>query len=104
MGGSGRPPTPPTLGAPRRSRGASRSPVFFIIGSAREGVLDAAVDRERAAGRLGLAVRGQEQDSLGDVLGQDAGPQQVALAVEVLELLDGDALGGRPLAADLRRP
>ena len=60
-----------------------------------KGVLDAAVHGERAAGGLGRAVGGQEEHGLGHVLGQDARAEEVALAVEVLELVDRDALRAR---------
>src|SRR6266545_3574108 len=70
----------------------------------REGVLDPAVHRDGAARGLGRAVRCQEADGLGHVLGQDGRRQDIALAVEVLELLDGDALGPRALAPHVLRP
>src|SRR5215471_11823286 len=70
----------------------------------RKRVLHAAVDGEGAARGLGRAVRGEEKHRLRDVLGQDGRGQDVALAVEVLELLDGDALGAGALTAHVFRP
>ena len=54
-------------------------------------------------GRLifGVGVGGEEQHRLGDVLGQDARAEQVARAIEVLELLHADALRRGALAPDL---
>src|SRR4029450_11924744 len=69
--------------------------------SARERVLDTAVHRERTAGGLGRAVGGEEQGGLRHVVRQDPRTQEVALAVEILDLVDADALRGRALAADL---
>src|SRR4029450_8699472 len=75
-----------------------------ITPSPRESVAHAAVHRQGAAGGLGGPVRGEEQHGLGDVLGKDVDAEQVALAIEVLEPLDGDPLGRCPLAADLVGP
>src|SRR5215475_3290191 len=72
--------------------------------SAREGVLDTAVHRERAAGGLGRAVGGKEQGGLRHVVRQDPRAQEVALAVEIFDLVHADALRGRALAANLLRP
>src|SRR5439155_493623 len=74
-------------GRPRRSPGAST----------RKGLANAAVDGERASRGLRRTVGGEEERRLGHVLGQDAHPEQVALAVEVLEVLDRDPLGRRAL-------
>src|SRR5947199_10665197 len=75
-----------------------------VTASPRERVPHAAVHGQRAAGGLGGSVRGQEQDGLGDVLRQDADAQQVALAVEILELAHRDPLGRGALASHLVRP
>src|SRR5262245_65266853 len=75
-----------------------------ITGSPRERVPHAAVDRHRAAGRLGGAVRRQEEHGLSDVLRQDADAEEVALAIEVLDLIDPDPLRRGALAPDLVRP
>jgi hypothetical protein len=71
----------------RPSRPARRS------GSPREGVADAAVDGQRVQPVV-LAARsgGQEQHGLGGVLREDGDAEEVALPVELLDLLDGDAL------------
>src|SRR5262249_16339649 len=75
-----------------------------ITGSPGERVAHAAVDRDRAARRLCRAIRGEKEHRLGDVLGQDPDTEQVALAIEVLEPVDGDPLRGGALAPDLVRP
>src|SRR4029453_16007747 len=75
-----------------------------ITGSPRERVAHAAVDRQAAARGLGGAVGRQEQHGLGDVLGQDRDTQQVALAIELLELVDRDALRRGALAPDVLGP
>src|SRR5713226_7734893 len=75
-----------------------------VMPSPRKRVLDAAVHRERAAGRLRRPVGGEEEHRLGDVLGEDPDTEKVALAVELLELGDRDPLGGRALVPDLLGP
>src|SRR5437899_10784935 len=75
-----------------------------VMPSPRKRVLDAAVHRERAAGRLRRPVGGEEEHRLGDVLGEDPDSEKVALAVKILELGDRDPLGGRALAPDLLGP
>src|SRR6266850_6474414 len=75
-----------------------------ITGSPRERVPHAAVHGQRAAGGLGGPVRGEEEHGLGDVLRKDADAEQVALAVEILELAHRDPLGGGALASHLVRP
>src|SRR3989304_5441911 len=71
--------------------------------SAGKGISPASVHGERAAGGLGRAVRREEQHRLGNVLGQDRDAQDVALPVELLELLDGDPLRPRRTSSDHKR-
>src|SRR6267378_5512239 len=75
-----------------------------ITPSPRERVPHAAVDGERAPRGLRRPVRGEEQDRLGDVLRQDADAEQVAPAVELLQLVHRDALSRGALAPDLLGP
>src|SRR2546428_12536769 len=75
-----------------------------VMPSPRKRVLDAAVHRERAAGRLRRPVGGEEEHRLGDVLGEDPDTEKGALAGKILELGDRDPLGGRALAPDLLGP
>src|SRR6266508_840538 len=73
-----------------------------ITPSPRERVPHAAVYGQRAAGGLRRPVRSQEEHGLRHVFGMNADAQQVALTVEVLELVHADPLGRCALASDLR--
>src|SRR5437870_8628274 len=75
-----------------------------IMPSPRERVPHAAVHGQRAAGGLRGPVRGEEEHGLRDIFGTNTDAQQVAPAVEVLELVHADPLGRRTLASDVVRP
>lgn len=68
------------------THGRARGPL------AGEGLAYAAVNLQHGAGDLGRAVRGEEERRLGDVVGEDARLEQIAAAVELLELLGRDAV------------
>src|SRR4029077_654696 len=70
----------------------------------REGLAHATVHRNDAAGRPGRAVGREPQRRLGDILATDGRLEQVALAVEVLEAVRGDAVRAGALLAHSVRP
>src|SRR5947209_2405905 len=88
------------LSAPRSTAATLRIAMFpsLIFSSAWIRRRDAAIDVEDVAGALARpGGRGEERDSLGDVLRQDVDTQRSALAVHFLQLIGGYAVGRRTL-------
>jgi arsenite/tail-anchored protein-transporting ATPase len=108
MGAPTWPPNPPPLGAPRRSRGAPRSPAHYHFFGGKGGVgkttcAGAAAVARAERGHQVLIVSTDPAHSLGDLLGVRLGPAARLVPTRTGSLyaaeLDADAALGRFVAA-----